>query len=190
MTALAFRTTGAWGAGQGYNLTAAQVDGNFYELAERIAAVIADIPAPLNISNITVIGTQMRIYLEDATVFGPFTLPQATFRPSIVATVSATTHAPVLSDSNGYKRCTNAAGCAVTLPDNADVAFAIDTEITYRQCAAGAVSFDQPTDSAVTINGLEGFLQQTGVIGAVVTVKKVGTDTWDLIGLVVEDVTA
>jgi hypothetical protein len=44
---------------------------------------MADIPEPLNISNITVTGTQMRIYLEDGTVFGPFTLPQANFRPSI-----------------------------------------------------------------------------------------------------------
>ncbi|TIN76786.1 hypothetical protein [Mesorhizobium sp.] len=183
-----YRTAGAWGAGQGYNLTALQVDGNFYDLDQRIQAIEDNPPEPVNISNITVTGTQMTIYLEDATVFGPFTLPQAHFRPSVTATVSTTTYDPVLGDANGYKRCTNAAGCAVTVPSNAEVALPVDTEITFRQAGAGAVTFDAPTD--VTLNGLLGYLNQTAFEGATVTLKKVATDEWDLIGLLAEDVTA
>jgi hypothetical protein len=97
---------GTWGAGKGSNLRP-EIDGNTYELAQRIAGIIADIPTPLNISNITVIGTQMRIYLEDGTVFGPFTLPQANFRPSIVGALDVPTdgvYAVTNADSNRYWR--------------------------------------------------------------------------------------
>lgn len=75
-----FRTVGAWGAGKGSNLTAGEVDGNFWALLQRLVAVEDDPPEPNNISNIQVVGNQMKIFLEDATVFGPFTLPTALFR--------------------------------------------------------------------------------------------------------------
>lgn len=185
---ITYRTTGAWGAGKGANLTPAEVDGNFHDLATRVGSLETDAPQPVNIADITVVGTQMTIVLEDATSFGPFTLPQANFRPAIVATVPDATYQPVLSDGNTYKRCTNAAGCVVTIPANATVAFAVDTEISFRQAAAGAVSFDTPTD--VTLNGIAGYLNETAGQGAVVTIKKVGTDEWDIIGFVAQDVTA
>ncbi|TIM09126.1 hypothetical protein [Mesorhizobium sp.] len=185
---IVYRTTGAWGVGQGYNLTALQVDGNFYDLDQRIQAIEDNPPEPVNISNITVVGTQMTIYLEDATVFGPFTLPQANFRPSVVATVATNTHAPVLADANSYKRCTNAAGCAVTLPSNAEVAYPVDTELGYVQADDGPVTIDVPTD--VTLNPVPGFLAQTAQKGALITLKKVGTDAWDFGGWLAPDVTA
>ncbi|TIL34326.1 hypothetical protein [Mesorhizobium sp.] len=175
---------------KGSNLTAAEVDDNFHDLDDRMTELEDNPPEPTNISNITVVGTQMTIYLEDATVFGPFTLPQANFRPSVVATVSAATFTPGLSDANCYKLCSNAGGCEVTLSDDADVAWLPDTEVTFdADNAAGLVSFvGGSTD--VTVEPPTGFLAQTAVQGAVVTAKRIGANRWRLIGLLLEDVTA
>lgn len=77
--ALTYRTTGAWGAGKGGNLLPAEVDANFYELAQQIVALGAG-PAPAEIDTITLVGTQLTFTLSDARVFGPFTIPRAAFR--------------------------------------------------------------------------------------------------------------
>lgn len=188
MTALIYRTAGTWGAGKGGNLVASEIDGNTYELAQRIASVVADIPTPLNISNITVVGTQMRIYLEDSTVFGPFTLPQANFRPSVGDEIEADTDGtwtPAAGDSNGYKRYLGSDPLTVLLPGDLPA----DTEITFRQAGEGPISFPDSTD--VPVNGMAGFLNQTGGQGSTVTAKVIpGGGAWDLIGRLAEDVTA
>ncbi|RVD13020.1 MAG: hypothetical protein EOS73_26285 [Mesorhizobium sp.] len=177
---------------KGSNLDATEVDNNFHDVDDRIQAIEDNPPEPLNISNMTVVGTQWTIYLEDATVFGPFTLPQANFRPSVVATIDEDTdgiYAPVLADANGYKRYAGSSDLTVLMPLNADVAYPIDSEITFRQAGDGAIIFDTAT-AGPTLNGIVGFLNRTGVGGATVTLKKVATDEWDLIGLLAEDVTA
>ncbi|RWQ35538.1 MAG: hypothetical protein EOS20_18710, partial [Mesorhizobium sp.] len=150
---------------KGSNLTATEVDDNFHDVDDRITELEDNPPEPVNISNITVVGTQMTIYLEDATEFGPFTLPQANFRPSVVATVATDTYAPVLADANSYKRCTHADGCTVTVPLNSAVAFPVDTELTYRQAADEPIIFDTLTDGP-TLNGIVGYLNMTGGRGA------------------------
>lgn len=75
---LVYRLAGAWGAGKGANLTAAEFDGNQWELQQAIEE-LADNPAqPKNIQEIEVTGNQMTITLDDGvTTFGPFTLPRA-----------------------------------------------------------------------------------------------------------------
>lgn len=75
-----FRTAGAWGAGKGSNLTPPEVDGNFWALLQRLVALEDDPPTPNEISNISVVGSQMKVFMQDGTVFGPFSLPVATFR--------------------------------------------------------------------------------------------------------------
>jgi hypothetical protein len=188
---LTYRTAGAWGAGKGSNLTATEVDGNFYDLDQRVVDLEENPPVPNEISNITVSGTQMTIYLEGGASFGPFTLPQANFRPSIVAALPVATdgtYTPVLSDANKYLRCTEGGGCTVILPSNASVAFPVDTEITFRQASAGAVVFDAPTE--VTIHSVPGYLPKTAQLGASVTLKKIATDEWELVGWLAADVTA
>jgi hypothetical protein len=62
---------------KGANLTANEVDANFQELEDRIAAVVSSAPQPNNIDEIVVTGNQMTIIMEDLTTFGPFTLPTA-----------------------------------------------------------------------------------------------------------------
>lgn len=296
-----YRTTdaGQWGTGKGGNLTPAEVDGNFYTLAQAIAAFDTG-PAPAEIDNIVVAGNQMTIILDDAREFGPYTLPTAALRWRgnwsaatpyevndlvtvggqgvflvLVAHTSDSTFDPdylvgsdvayqlvlaevryafefqgdwvqstayavndvvsvpaqgiylVLQDHTsdtafdpdrqiaaadvyqllyaeprslvvevtgatlvfpttiwGYHRCTNVAGCAVTLPANASAALPIGTEFHFRQCAAGAVSIVGA--SGVTVNVPTGANPETAALGAVLTAKKVATNEWDIFGLLAE----
>ncbi len=97
-----------------------------------------------------------------------------------VYTRSATTFEPLFGDANSYNRCTNASGCTVTIPDNADIPFPVNTELHFRQCTTGSVFIEAST--SVVINAVTGFATNTDVEGAVVTLKKVGTDEWDLFG--------
>lgn len=76
---ITYRTAGDWGAGKGGNLTPAEVDGNFYDLAQQIAGLELG-PTPAEIDTISVVGNQMTITLDDARSFGPYTIPTAAFR--------------------------------------------------------------------------------------------------------------
>ena len=76
---ITYRTTGAWGAGKGGNLTAAEVDTNFYTLVQEIASSLAG-AAPAEIDNITLVGSQLTFALSDGRTFGPFTVPTPSFR--------------------------------------------------------------------------------------------------------------
>lgn len=75
--AITYREDGAWGTGKGSNLIPSEVDTNFYELVQAIAAIAA--LEPIQIANIQVVGNQMTVVMEDASEFGPFTLPTAAF---------------------------------------------------------------------------------------------------------------
>jgi hypothetical protein len=97
-------------------------------------------------------------------------------------TVTTATFTPSLSQANYYFRCTNAAGCFVTIPNDADIDFPLWTELTFRQCSGAQVEFDQTTDSSVTFNITEFFMAATQDEGSVVVVKKVGDDEWDMFG--------
>lgn len=186
--AIIYRTAGAWGAGKGSNLTAAEVDENFYDHEGRIDALETNPPEPNEITNITISGTQITFHFADTTTIGPLTLPRAPFVPSVVATVATATYTPDTDDANGYIRCTNVAGCTVTIEAQSVVTWLDNTELTFEQTAAGSIDFTSATD--VTINVPVGFLAQTGVQYGVVTLKRVAEDVWTLIGNVAEDVTA
>lgn len=75
-----YRTAGAWGAGKGSDLTAAEVDNNFYDKETRITAVEAA-GVGVGIDSITVSGDQMTVTLTDASTQGPFTLPTVAWNP-------------------------------------------------------------------------------------------------------------
>jgi hypothetical protein len=77
--AVTYRTAGAWGPGKGGNLTAAEVDTNFYSLVQDIAQVADDL-VPAEIENITLVGSQLTFVLSDSRTLGPYTVPTAAFR--------------------------------------------------------------------------------------------------------------
>jgi hypothetical protein len=183
-----YRTSGAWGAGKGSNLTPAEVDENFYGHEQRIDDLESSPTEPNQIANIIQTGDTITIVMEDATTFGPFTLPRSMQRPTQTLAVTGTTLAPTIAQASFYFRCTNAAGCAVEIPNNTDVAFLVDAEIHFRQCGAGGLEFSGGV--GVTLNYPEGFLPSTNTLGAVVTAKKVAANSWDLFGLLAQETTA
>jgi len=69
-----------WGAGQGFNLTAAQVDINFWDMVQRMIVQEArPDPAP-GISHFVISGINMYVHMTDGTVLGPYELPVAVYR--------------------------------------------------------------------------------------------------------------
>jgi len=93
-----------------------------------------------------------------------------------VDTESGASRTLTLADAQKYIRCTNAGTTTVTVPLNATAAIPIASEIDFFR-ADGAVLF--VGESGVTINA-------TGATIAAqfqaATLKKVGTDEWDLVG--------
>ncbi len=77
-----------WGAGQGANLAASQIDLNFWQLYVMIQGI--NLGMPVSISSFVVVGSNFYIVLTDGTERGPFQLPLTswTFRgPWAAATV-------------------------------------------------------------------------------------------------------
>jgi len=69
-----------WGSGQGFNLTAAQVDINFWDLVQRMIAQEARPDPSAGIDYFEIVGINMYVHMTDATVLGPYELPVATFQ--------------------------------------------------------------------------------------------------------------
>lgn len=126
----------------------------------------------------------------DVLIFdGTHWVPEA---PRATASVVATDTLTLAAGMNGgYLRCINASGCAVSVPSDETIAALVETaispdfEVTFRQAAAGPVQFvpEVTTGSVVTINpAREGYDLSTPYEGAVVTLKRVGPDEYDLIG--------
>src|SRR5262245_48618041 len=70
-----FRTNGAWGAGKGSNLTAVEVDGNFYDPEQRLSVIEALPPAAAGISHFSIVDDQLTVHMDDSTTRGPYELP-------------------------------------------------------------------------------------------------------------------
>ncbi len=77
MSDIVYRTSGPWGSGLGADLTATQVDTNFWILYSLIVAL--QDAAPDTIAYFSVTGNNMWITMTDHYVFGPFTIPTAVF---------------------------------------------------------------------------------------------------------------
>jgi len=181
--AIVYRGTGAWGVGKGSNLTAAEIDGNFWDHEGRIDTLETTPAAAVEISSITQAGDTITIHMDNGDTYGPFNLPYAPQRPTQTETQSAASLTPAVGQSSYYFRCTHASGCSVLVPTNTAQAFPVDTELHFRQCTSGQVVING--DTGVTVNVPDGSLAETPYIGAVVTLKKVGTNEWDLFGALV-----
>lgn len=100
-----YRTAGPWGPGVGANLTAPQVDGNFYDVSMRVQNLELHPPESVTITSFTASGSQLYINMSDGTVQGPLTLPTVRwfFRgPWRPATVYAPDDVTVGPDSAVY----------------------------------------------------------------------------------------
>lgn len=102
--AITYRTTdlAQWGTGQGSNLSAAQVDANFWTLYEMIQAVAPE--AGVGIASATVSGDQLTFTMTDATTLGPFTLPTIELNPrgNWTASTSYSVNDTIAANGNVY----------------------------------------------------------------------------------------
>jgi len=64
---IVYVTTGAWGAGTGTPNTAAQVDGNFYDLDQRVVALNADLAEGKRIESVDYTSNSMTFHFTDGT---------------------------------------------------------------------------------------------------------------------------
>jgi hypothetical protein len=76
---LIYRTDGPWGTGKGSNLTAPEIDENFYTLLLRIIDIEENPIDPVSIADITMAGNQITIHMTNGGTYGPFNVPVATF---------------------------------------------------------------------------------------------------------------
>jgi hypothetical protein len=76
---IVYVTTGAWGTGTGTPNSAAQVDGNFYDVDQRIIDLVGDLAAGKRIDHVTYTSNSMTFYYTDATTQA-IPLPVATFQ--------------------------------------------------------------------------------------------------------------
>lgn len=179
--AITYRTDGDWGTGKGSNLTAAEVDENFYDHEERIAALEATGGTDgVGISNITQSGTQLTVHLTDASTLGPFTLPQG--RGWAVETSERTANFVLAAtDHMQLIRLNNASSRTVTVPTNASVAIPVGTQVKVCRIGAGAVLISPSV--GVTLQVPASYLDTSSRIlvpeqYGTVTLHKVATDTW------------
>jgi hypothetical protein len=96
-------------------------------------------------------------------------------------TLTSPAHTLTLDDINTYIRSTSvdtAGSVIITIPTNASVPFPIDTDMHFCQ-RGDPITFSHP---GVTLHFPADSIATTALVGAVVSLRKVGTDEWDLFG--------
>lgn len=167
-------------ATKGAALTADEFDDNHLRHEQRVDGIEASLPAAIAPTNVVQNGHIVTFHFSDGSSW-PVTLPQAAPSAPVRATVTAATFTPALTDSGLWIPINHAAGCVVSLPLAADVAFPIRTTMMFDQTGAGAITFSEATDDP-TILYPNTALPQTAEQYAVVGVKLVAADTWRLFG--------
>jgi hypothetical protein len=78
--AIIYVTSGAWGSGTGAPVSAAQVDGNFYNLDQRVVSLNADLAEGKRIDTVTYTSNSMTFHFTDGTTqVIPLPIAQLTF---------------------------------------------------------------------------------------------------------------
>lgn len=97
-----------------------------------------------------------------------------------VTTETTTARTLSLSDAEKYIRTMNGAAVSITIPPNADVAFAVSTTVAIEQAGGGAVTF--VAGAGVVINTAGTHSPTTNGQYAVMQAKKVDTNEWTVFG--------
>ena len=101
-----------------------------------------------------------------------------------VNTQTGTSYTLVLTDSGKQVTFSNASAIALTVPENASVAFAIGVKITLINLGVGVVTVAGTGAAVVSASSTDTTLNQY----AVATLIKTGTDAWTLLrGMDVDD---
>lgn len=105
--------------------------------------------------------------------------------PKIAQAINAqtgTTYTFVLTDQGKYVTASNASAQTYTIPSNASVAFPIGTSIDLIQTGAGQVTVQGNGGVTVYSTGATAATPKARVQYSAMTLKKIATDTWHIIG--------
>jgi hypothetical protein len=105
--------------------------------------------------------------------------------PKIAQSINAqtgTTYTFVLADQGKYVTASNASAQTYTIPSNASVAFPIGCNIDLIQIGAGQVTVQGNGGVTVYSTGATAATPKARVQYSAMTLKKVATDTWHVIG--------
>lgn len=105
--------------------------------------------------------------------------------PKIAQTINAqtgTTYTFVLADQGKYITASNASAQTYTIPANSSVAFPIGSSIDLIQIGAGQVTVQGNGGVTVYSTGATAATPKARVQYSAMTLKKVATDTWHIIG--------
>jgi hypothetical protein len=166
---------------KGGNLTAEEFDNNHQRHEQRIDEVEAN-PTVVSPTNVTEAAGVLTFHFSNNDSF-PVAVPNPA-PASPVVTVADSVYTFALEHANRYLRFTNESGCGVIVPDNASTAIPVGTEFHAIQAGPQPVSF--VGDGLAEINHDVAMSPQTRAQFAVVTIKKVDTDEWDLFGALAE----
>ena len=159
---------------QGSNLSPADVDANFRELVSAIGAAVTGKQDTL------VSGTNIKT-VNGSSLLGSGDIAVAA-APAPVITDATTARTAGLAEAGGYIRWTNTAAKAYTVPPQATVAWAVDTELHGRNCAVGNLTLTP--GAGVTLNA-----PYLGTLvvppGGAYTLKRGAADVWDVLALTV-----
>ena len=97
--------------------------------------------------------------------------------PQAINSQSGTTYTLAATDAGKLIRMTNSAAITLTIPKNSTIAIPVGTKIEVEQVGAGVVTATEATD--VTINPAA---KKTWGQYSVITLQKVATDVWNVIG--------
>lgn len=150
--AIVYRTDGAWGTGKGSNLEPAEVDGNFYDIDQRVTYWEDNPPLPIEPVSITITGYNFTMGLSNGETLGPvvmtmpvpdwrgtwtantpyhdmdfFTAPDGGFGAVMQSHTSAATFDWAALGTNGlsnYRQIVGSSGGTVGVSDLIDVALA------------------------------------------------------------------
>lgn len=191
---ITFRTVGVWGAGNGADLTPAEVDNNFYELKVAVEYIQDNPVQPYQISNVTISGGEATFWLSSGDSF-TVALPVVNYSGAPVGmAIADDVYTPVLSDAGKWFEVTGgstAGDCLITIAPDNEVNFIVGTEMHFAQATVYPIYWleGSNTDEQVIFLPVDGFNYQSRGRGAVVTVKKIAANTWRIFGAL-EPVTA
>ena len=93
---------------------------------------------------------------------------------------TGTTYTLALTDENGVVSMSNASANTATIPTNASVAFPVGAQVDLFQLGAGTTTVEG--DTGVTVNGVSAGAGDLSAQFAGVTLLKIATNTWVMIG--------
>lgn len=174
--AITYRTTdySRWGAGLGANLAAAQVDGNFWALAQAIVGLQENPATGPTIVSVTSTGTGFSFILSDGTILGPIALPYNQQLSFYLSFSLGGAFPDMLADEydGNYELFDVVLPVAVTLPSAlatspvpvCEVAPGAAVTLTLQQIHAGtATTLGAVNFAAGALSGTFSFLTQTTV---------------------------